>query len=179
MIDKNKYLYWLNADNPNLEEVIYREMYSRIGYILHVVQMIEYNIANILSLEEYEEINSKFVSEKEVNEIKENINKKYKELSSLMFGQLGKLLKKSKYLSNIDLDKLGNIIDSRNYIVHQCFKEKLLQNGLLSLDEVDKFIEELNEYECLIVSFNEELLEVFKKHKIKQVLIWKDVFKSS
>ena len=55
MIDKNKYLYWLNTDDSNLtEEVVWREMYSRIGHVFHVIQMVEYNISNILSIEEFE-----------------------------------------------------------------------------------------------------------------------------
>lgn len=54
-MDKTKYLYWLNPDDPGLEaEVIHREMYARIGHILHIIQMCEYNIANILSLEKFE-----------------------------------------------------------------------------------------------------------------------------
>ena len=55
MVNKTKYLYWLNTKDSNLtEEVVWREMYSRIGHIFHIVQMVEYNIANILSIEEFE-----------------------------------------------------------------------------------------------------------------------------
>ena len=51
MIDKTKYLYWFDPDNPSFEEeVVWRELYSRIGYIFHIVQMVEYNIANITGL---------------------------------------------------------------------------------------------------------------------------------
>ncbi len=78
MIDKNKYLYWLNVDNPRFEEeIVYREMYSRIGYILHIFQMIEYNIANILSVEEYEKINGKLLSEEDIKQVKKDIDNKY------------------------------------------------------------------------------------------------------
>ena len=55
MIEKEKYLYWLNADDPKLDqEVVFREMYSRIGSIFHILQMNEYNIANTLAIEEFE-----------------------------------------------------------------------------------------------------------------------------
>lgn len=79
MIDNTKYLSWLDADSPDLEdEMAYCEMYSRIGHILHVIQMIEYNIANILSLEEFEKINGKPVTSKDIEQIKASIKEEYK-----------------------------------------------------------------------------------------------------
>lgn len=84
MIDKNKYLYWLNVDDPRFEEeIVYREMYSRIGCILHIFQMIEYNIANILSVEEYEKINGKLVSEEDIKQVKKDIDNKYQQLTKI------------------------------------------------------------------------------------------------
>jgi len=47
MLAENKYLYWLNKDNIEInDEVVWRELYCRIGCIFHTIQMIEYNIAN-------------------------------------------------------------------------------------------------------------------------------------
>lgn len=173
VIDKNKYLYWLDENNPELEqEKVYREMYSRIGHILHIVQMIEYNIANILSLEEFEKINGKLVREDDIQQVKKNIDIKYKKLTKKTFGKLGKEIKKSSYLSNLNLEALEKIIVYRNYIVHSCFKEKLLKNEL-SLNDIDDFMDELNDYELIIMSLNEALLDVFKKHKVKQVITLK------
>ena len=41
MIDKSKYLYWLNKDDPQIDgEVVWRELYSRIGCFFHTVQNI-------------------------------------------------------------------------------------------------------------------------------------------
>lgn len=60
MIDKKKYLYWMNPDDPLLEsQLIWREMYSRIGFTFHTIQMAEYNLANILAIEEFEKETSR------------------------------------------------------------------------------------------------------------------------
>lgn len=172
MIDKNKYLYWLDSNNPNLEdEVVHREMYSRIGLILHNLQMIEYNIANILSLEEYEKINGKVVNEDDIFKIKNKINEKFNNLSKLTFGQLKNEILNSKYLLNINIESLEKIIEYRNYLVHKCFKEKLLDNELLTIEDVDKFIDELNDFEVITNGLNEELLSIFEKHKIKRITL--------
>ena len=81
MIDKSKYLYWLSNDEDKLtEEVLWRELYTRIGYIFHTIQMVEYNIANILSIEEFEKENQIAYTDNDIDRIKgkinENINSK-------------------------------------------------------------------------------------------------------
>lgn len=174
MIDKTKYLYWLDANNPNVEqEIVYREMYSRIGCILHIFQMVEYNIANILSVEEFEKINGRIVSEEDIEQLKEDIKHKYKQMTKMMFGDLQKEIKKSKYLANIELDALKNIGKYRNYLVHNCFKEKLIDNKS-SLEDVDKFVDDLNDFEALISDFNNQLVKIFEAHKIKRVCVIKN-----
>ena len=36
MIEKEKYLYWLNESESKFEQdIVYREMYSRVGHIFH------------------------------------------------------------------------------------------------------------------------------------------------
>ncbi len=173
MIDKNKYLYWLNVDDPRFEEeIVYREMYSRIGCILHIFQMIEYNIANILSVEEYEKINGKLISEEDIKQVKKDIDSKYQQLTKIFFGRLWKEIKSSRYLANIDLEALEEIVKYRNYLVHNCFKEKLIENQL-TLENIDEFVDELNDFEELIRNFNDQLVKIFEIHKIKRVMIIK------
>ena len=171
MIDNTKYLSWLDNDSPVLEdEMAYCEMCSKIGHILHVIQMIEYNIANILSLEEFERINGRPVTTKDIEQIKVSINEKYGKLAIKTFGQLKAEIKKSKCLTNVDIEELSKIVEYRNYIVHHCFKEKLLRDELSTFEDVDEFIDELNEYDNLIRELNDQLVEIFKQNKIKQVI---------
>lgn len=172
MIEKEKYLYWLNADDPKLDqEVVYREMYSRIGVIFHTIQMNEYNIANILALEEFEKENDRAFTDDDIERIKENIDKKFEELSKLTFGQLKRHVEKSIYLEGINMDMLAKIVDYRNYLAHRCFKEKLLNNQLNTIEDADKFVDELNNFEVLVHEFNEWLLSIFKKNKIKRIWV--------
>lgn len=172
MIEKEKYLYWLNESEPKFEQdVVYREMYSRVGYIFHIFQMIEYNIANILALEEFENESIKDFTEDDIERIRKNIDIKFEELSKLTFGNLKRQVEKSEYLREINLEKLKEIVDYRNYLSHRCFKEKLLNNQLNTIEEIDKFVDELNEFEILVHDFNDWLIVIFEKKKIKRILL--------
>ena len=72
---KENYLYWLNSEDSNLDkEIVFREMYYRIGLIFHIIQMNEYNIANILALEEFEKDPRYIFSKDDI----ERIKKKYR-----------------------------------------------------------------------------------------------------
>lgn len=172
MIDKSKYLYWLQSDSDNMtQEVIWREMYSRIGIIFHIIQMVEYNIANIISIEEYEKETKTVFDIKDIDRIRTNIDLKFQQLSRLTFGGLNKEVEKSIYLKYIDLDKLKKIKEYRDYLAHRCFKEKLLDNKISDLEDIDSFVDELNDFEAKASEINESLLQVFKDNKTKSVLL--------
>ena len=171
MIDLDKYLYWLSDDNINTDEIVFREMYSRIGYLLHVIQMIEYNIANILSLEEFENQNKEIFTFEDVDNIRELVDDKFNSLSNLTFGNLNKQVKSSKYLSKIDKEELKNIKEYRDFLVHRCFKEKLLNDSFKSIDQVEAFIDELNDYESRCKNMNEELINIYNANKSKNILV--------
>lgn len=172
MIDKEKYLYWMNPDDPLFEsQLIMREMYFRIGFIFHVIQMAEYNLANILAIEEFEKETSRLFSVEDIERIKSNIDIKFRKLSTLTFGRLKKIVEQSVYLKSIDMDILSKVVDYRNYLAHQCFKEKLLNNDLQTLQDVDKFIEQLNDFEEMITDFNDWLVSVFADKKVKSILV--------
>ena len=176
MIEKEKYLYWLNADDSKLDqEVVFREMYSRIGLIFHIVQMNEYNIANILAIEEFEKEKGRTFTEEDIERVRGNINKKFEELSKLTFGQLKKQVEKSIYLKGINIELLEKIVDYRNYLAHRCFKEKLLNNQLNTIEDADKFVDELNDYEVIVCGFNKWLLTIFKENKIKRIWAVKEM----
>ena len=148
-------------------------MYTRVGLILHTLQMNEYNIANILALEEFEKEADITFTEEDVERIRQKIDKKFEELSKLTFGGLKKQVEKSIYLNEIDMKLLEKIVDYRNYLAHRCFKEKLLNNQLNTIEDADKFIDELNNFEVIVRDFNEWLLTIFKKNKIKRILLKK------
>lgn len=173
-VDQAKYLYWFDSNESSFEQqMVWRELYSSIGYFFHVVQMAEYNIANILSIEEFEKETADAFTPKDIERIKKNIETRYKKLSgkSYTFGHLAKEAETSVYLSGIDKKALGEIVKYRNYLAHECFKEKLLAGSLKTLEEVDAFVDELNEFKTRVVKLNEEVLEIFKQKRIQPVLI--------
>lgn len=172
MIDKEKYLHWINTDDPLFEsQLVWREMYSRIGFIFHKIQMAEYNLANILAIEEFEKETSRLFSLEDIERIKSNIDNKFKKLSTLTFGGLKKLVEQSIYLKGINLDELSKMVSYRNYLAHQCFKEKLLNKDLQTLHDVDKFIDQLSDFDVMITDFNDWLVSVFSDKKVKSILV--------
>lgn len=78
-------------------------------------------------------------------------------------------MEKSDYLREINLEKLKKIVDYRNYLSHRCFKEKLLNNQLNIIEEIDKFVDELDEFETIVSDFNERLIMIFANKKIKRI----------
>lgn len=74
MIDINDYSYWIDSNNPNFsKEIVWREMYSRIGYLFHLYQMCEYNIANILAVELFDRENREVLSTENLNDLKKRV----------------------------------------------------------------------------------------------------------
>ena len=69
------------------------------------------------------------------------------------------------------MDILSKVVHYRNYLAHQCFKEKLLNNDLQTLQDVDKFIEQLNDFEEMITDFNDWLVSVFADKKVKSIML--------
>ena len=107
-MDYRKYLYWYKPDQPSFEEdLVYREIYCRIGYIFHIIQMIEYNIAMILSIEEWEKEKDAVFTMEKFEEVKKKIARRFKVLSSkkYTFGALAREVENSVYLRDLDKQK--------------------------------------------------------------------------
>ncbi len=92
-------------------------------------------------------------------------------MSKLTFGKLKSRVEKSKYLKDIDMKLLKEVIDYRNYLAHECFKQKLLNDELKSLEDTDTFIDEINQYETKAKALNEYLIGVFEKNRIKKIIV--------
>lgn len=172
MIDKTKYLYWLQPDDPNLcKEVVWRELYSRFGHAFHLVQMVEYNMANILSLEEFEKEAGREFTPEDIKRVKGLVDKRYKKLSKMTFGRLKKEAESSVYLNRLDLVALKKIVDYRNWLAHHCFKELFLDQQNAALEQVDALIDEINDFEAVLTMLNNWLVDVFKENKTKSILL--------
>lgn len=147
-------------------------LWGKIGFIVHLSQMVEYNLANILAfdeiLREFEERDSMFVIE--YNEFARSANKWYKKLSERPLGEAFKRAQKIEFFTQEGEKLLSQAIEKRNYVVHRLFKEDLKENHL----ETDPtyYYEELEETISLLNTVNESLVDIFKKQKEEHKLIW-------
>ena len=165
-MDYRKYLYWYKPDQPSFEEdLVYREMYCRIGYIFHIIQMIEYNIAMILSIEEWEKEKDAVFTMEKFDEVKKKIAKRFKVLSSkkYTFGTLAREVENSVYLRDLDKKALKEVVEYRNYLAHKCFKEKLLNGSLKTIEDADRFAMELTVFEGKAAPLNNYLVSILNK----------------
>ena len=172
MIDESKYLYCLDRDDcDQLKETVWLEMYSRFGFVFHVVQMIEYNIANILAVEEFEKEAKEEYTQDDIERIRGLINDKYEQLSGMTFGQLKNEVKKSAYLQEIDFNSLQQIVDYRNWLAHHCFKELFHNSEKVPLEDVEAFREELEGFGSVVTTLNDWLVDIYKTQKVKRIYV--------
>jgi hypothetical protein len=147
-------------------------LWEKVGFIVNLSQMIEYNLSNILAfdeiLREFETTNSMFVFE--YNEFVERANNWYKRLSKMTFGANLKRAKEIKFFTKESEELLSKAIDKRNYVIHSLFKDDLKNKYLETNPKY--YFKELEETISLLNTINESLVEIFKQQKEEHKLIW-------
>ena len=140
--------------------------------------MIEYNLANILALNDvlsaFDETESMYVFE--YNELVEKTEEWYKKIDKL---ELGKLLndhkkyksyqKITKILTEPIINKLNQIREVRNFFVHNFFKEDLMTKEFQNNPK--QFITRLQDLVGRMNAANEELVSIFKdlQNEVKMI----------
>ena len=147
-------------------------LWAKVGVIVNLSQMVEYNLANILAfdeiLREFEERDSMFVCE--YNEFAEQANKWYDILSQKPLGKSLNRAKEIKFFTKESEGILLQAIEKRNHVVHRLFKDDLTKKNLDKNPTV--YYKELEETIELLTSVNDGLIEIFKKQKEEHKLIW-------
>lgn len=163
MINKDKYLYWFrpNGSAPELNELVARELYARVGYFLHLAQMVEYNLANILSLSHTKIDYLKNYTQQEIQMIKEETMTDYEKESKKQFYKLIEDFKSANYSSE-NFEDLDSIRSFRNYLAHQIFVELNHNKGIENLEYDDFLIEKINDMEAKAVNINDKLVLLFE-----------------
>lgn len=155
----------------NIEKQL-KDVWTKVGVIVNLSQMVEYNLANILAFNEilceFEERDSMFVCE--YNEFAEQANKWYNILSQRPLGKSLKRAKEIKFFTEESEEILTQAIEKRNYVVHHLFKDDLTKKNLDTNPTV--YYHELEETIALLVSVNDSLIEIFKQQKEEHKLIW-------
>ncbi|MBQ7728287.1 MAG: hypothetical protein IJT60_06920 [Clostridia bacterium] len=147
-------------------------LWCKVGLVVQLSQMMEYNLAKILALDEilrgFENRDSMFDFEYRV--FVKSANKWYRKLSRKPLGKSLLRAKSIEFFTEEGEKRLSQAIDKRNYVVHQLFKDDLQTNHL----ETDPtfYYEELENTMDLLQSVNNDLIEIYNKQKAEYQLIW-------
>lgn len=147
-------------------------LYAKVGFIVHLSQMIEYNLSNILAfdelLKEIKDKNSMFTFE--YNTLARNANKIYHFLKKKSLGYGINKAKELGFFTNKSQEYLNKICKERNFVIHSLFKEDLLKNNYIEKDPTFYF----NGLESLINEMgdiNNDLSKIFEGQKKQYNLI--------
>ena len=131
--------------------------------------MIEYNLANILSMNEiissFDEKESMYVCE--YNELVEKAEEWYKKLDK---GELGKLLsnmKNKEIVTEEFIYCLDEIREERNYYIHNVFKEDLFtkefqNNPKQFIPKLQKLVSKMNVVNDMLIKKLSDMKEIMK-----------------
>ena len=147
-------------------------LWSKVGLIVNLSQMIEYTLANVLAfdeiLREFEDRDSMFVYE--YNEFAKRAEKLYKELEKKPLGFGIEKARQLGYFNDKSQEWLKAMCKERNFVVHRLFREDLAAKHLETdptfyYERLENLIEEMN-------AVNNNLNEIFAKQKSEYKLIW-------
>ena len=147
------------------------KIYSKIGLVVHLSQMIEYNLANIFAfneiLEGFKETDSMYLYE--FNKLAQKANEWYKLLNKKELGRSLKEIKGTTALEKELISRIDKIRIRRNYYIHNFFKEdlktqRISSNPLQLMSDLEALIEEM-------ASVNDQLCAIFNQYKAEYKLI--------
>ena len=157
----------MNDINQNLQE-----LWEKVGFIVHLSQMVEYNLANILSADEllrgFDTDNSMRIVD--YNELVQKSNEMYHKLSGIPLGGVLKQAKRVNFFNEDGLELLEKACKKRNYVVHNLFRDDLKPRHLETDPEF--YFEELENTIEILHEINEVLTKIFERQKQEFELIY-------
>ena len=157
----------MNEINQNLQE-----LWGKVGFIVNLSQMVEYNLANILSADEllrgFDTDNSMRIVD--YNELVQKSNEMYHKLSGIPLGGVLKQAKKVNFFNEDGLELLEKACKKRNYVVHNLFRDDLKPRHLETDPEF--YFEELENTIEILHEINEVLTKIFERQKQEFELIY-------
>lgn len=150
----------------------YKKVWEMVGFVVNLSQMIEYNLANILALNEilvaFDKEDSMY--EFEYTELLRKTDDWHKKLDRLELGKLLENIKSRKDFTKEFIDFLTEIRTERNFFVHNVFKEDLFTKEFQN--DPKKFIPRLQQLIGKMHSANEELVNIFADMKKEVKMIY-------
>ena len=157
----------MNETNQNLQE-----LWGKVGFIVHLSQMVEYNLANILSADDllrgFDTDNSMRIVD--YNELVQKSNEMYRKLSGMPLGGVLKQAKRVNFFNEDGLELLEKACKKRNYVVHNLFRDDLKSRHLETDPEF--YFEELENTIEILHEINEVLTKIFERQKQEFKLIY-------
>ena len=111
----------------------YKKIWGMVGFVVNLSQMIEYNLANILALNEILVAFDKeeFMFKCECAELFKKTDEWYKKIDKLELGKLLENIKSRTDFTEEFIVFLTEIRTERNYFVHSTIRTFLEQNGVM------------------------------------------------
>ena len=157
----------MNETNQNLQE-----LWGKVGFIVHLSQMVEYNLANILSADEllrgFDTDNSMRIVD--YNELVQKSNEMHHKLSGIPLGGVLKQAKRVNFFNEDGLELLEKACKKRNYVVHNLFRDDLKPRHLET--DTEFYFEELENTIEILHEINEVLIKIFERQKQEFELIY-------
>lgn len=150
----------------------YFEILEKVGLIINLSQMIEYNVANILAFDDllssFNDRNDMYSFEYE--QFKEQAEDLYEELSSQTMGGCLQKAKNVRFFTKKSYKRLQFICNERNWATHKLFKEDLELKHLETdpmfyYDRLENIINEMYD-------INQDLVKILEKQKQEYNCIW-------
>lgn len=147
----------------SLQEEQYFTLLGKVGLVVHLSQMIEYNIANILA---FDDVLRKFdepglMMMYEFNDITREAEHWYEILEKKPLGFGLKEARERGFFTDESQKRLDEMCAERNYVVHRMFKDDLLtqntsKNPTFYYERIENLLEEMK-------VINDGLTEIFKE----------------
>ena len=155
-----------------LKKGYYKKVWGMVGFVVNLSQMIEYNLTNILALNEilvaFDKEESMF--EFEYAELLKKTDEWYKKLDRFELGKLLENIKSKTDFTAEFITSLTEIRSERNYFVYNVFKEDLFTKEFQNNPK--QFIPRLQELIAKMHAANDELVKIFAEMKKEVKMIY-------
>ena len=150
----------------------YKKVWEMIGFVVNISQMIEYNLANILALNEilvaFDKEDSMY--ELEYVELLRKTDDWYKKLDRFELGKLLENIESRTDFTKEFIDFLTDIRTERNFFVHNIFKDDLFTKAFQNNPK--QYIPRLQELIAKMHAANDELVKIFAEMKKEVKMIY-------
>lgn len=150
----------------------YKKVWGMVGFVVNLSQMLEYNLANILALNEILVAfdNEESMYEFEYAELLRKTDDWYKKLDKCELGKVLREVKIKKIITEEFVNYLDEIRTERNYFVHNVFKEDLVTKAFQNNPK--QYIPRLQDLVGKMHAANEELVKIFADMKKEVKMIY-------